>query len=248
MQFLKKPNSGFQYNPRTGGMRRAVRHTYLRRGMYTALPETEVSMRCPATTRRAHQVPVRPSSSIGAAGADREARRQFSKSPRQYIDPSQTQTSYIRNSDRVEDDALHTIGSHQSSLLSQGQSGDAYPMIPGLLRAATSRVCLDNMPTMRVFCVRVPITNHTARCLVHIHEGQLVLEKRNIWAEIQSHPTLLAPKMTGQIVVVIKSSFPGKGFVEISFLGEPLVTLEISAVKKDQQQEQYEEDRTAPRE
>ena len=56
---------------------------------------------------------------------------------------------------------------------------------------------------------------------------------RNIWAEIQSHPTLLAPKMTGHITLQICSSFPGQGFVEISFLNEPLVSIDINAVAKD---------------
>jgi hypothetical protein len=207
-------------------------------------------------------VPYRPSSSIGAVGADRESRRQFRKSPRQFRPPGRMQASYTRNSSSTGCSGSFVLGTSQGqqgqSLQSQSssQSGDAYAMIPGLLRAATSRVCLDNMPTMRVFSVRVPITNHTARCLVHIHGGQLVLARRNIWAEIQSHPTLLAPKMTGEIIIVVKSSFPGVGFVEVSYLGEPLVTLEITAVKEEEGggegekvevgEEQHEGDRVGP--
>ena len=198
--------------------------------------------------QRGHTLPCRPSSTIGAAGADRESRRQRRMSPHQQH--AQSQASYIFNSSKSsynDTTELEFSPSQQSGILdSQSLSRDYYPMIPGLLRAASSRVCLDNMPIMRVFSVRVPVTNHTARCLVHIREGQLVLARRNIWAEIAQHPTLLAPKMNGEVIIVMKSSFPGIGFVEISFLGEPLVTIEITAVNSDNGEERDANSSKAP--
>lgn len=231
-------NSAFEHNAKTGRMRLAQKHTYLRHGMYTVLPETESQLRNIHKEQVAHTSPCRPPSSIGAAGVDRRSHMLHQKSPRLFV-PGFAQNEFFQNSITTNSEiSLSASNSHNlQSMKNTGSMSDGVhhtnTMMTGFLRTPSNCIHLDNVPIMRLFCIRVPVTNHTSSCLVHVSEGHLTVASRNIWAEIQSHATLLAPKMTGQIAVQICASFPGQGLVNISYLNEPLVSLVINAVPSD---------------
>ena len=109
-------------------------------------------------------------------------------------------------------------------------NGSHYPMIPGVLRISPNKVYLDGANIGQTFTVRLPITNHTNACLAHIKPGAIEMKAHNVFAELISHPTLLAPKMVAVCVQQV-CGIGGDGKVELSFMGKKLCVVYLHGEK-----------------
>ena len=109
-------------------------------------------------------------------------------------------------------------------------SGSHYPMIPGVLRISPNKVYLDGANIGQTFTVRLPITNHTNACLARIKPGAIEMKAHNVFAELISHPTLLAPKMCSVCVLQV-CGIGGDGKVELSFMGKTLCVVYLHGEK-----------------
>ena len=109
---------------------------------------------------------------------------------------------------------------------------ESYPMVmvPGVLQISPKTVHLDDACIGQSMTVRLPMTNHTKSCLCHIRPGQIEMTAHNVFAELLSHPTLLAPKMVA-ICVLQVCGIGGDGHVILSFMGQELCRVYLHGKK-----------------
>ena len=199
-------------------------------GWYNSLPET-TDQAISHRTKVLHTNPYRPRSSLQPSRKSTEidATTRLNRSTLLTLAPdldNSTTARRYRSSVGAGDMTAAITPRPDSAAHTARPRNHNVVMVPGILRITPSTIILDHAERNKTFTLRLPIKNNSNACLAHIDPENIVMQKTNCFAELISHPTLLAPKMVALFVVEI-CGIGGSGKVVLSFMGTELCTIVV---------------------